>query len=312
MKWIGIVLFTSVAFAEPKSEQRNLVYECWASDGTRLELVSQDKELRLQLFDKSRKLTQDLIITNRLYFLDEGRSPMKYRFALPEVEIRSQLEKKAPQYYRVAFIMQGQVLKDLKCHPYELGIPIRIMGAPEEFIRSDELWLTHAARGFKTAESLNAESLEMWKAVVKRFAILKRQVPENDWAVLVKKTFSRIRVLSQGASQQILESLEPESRNCWREILKVFQFEKVSPLDRWVWWVELGTQGNFEAVRSAIREFFESGLFKDPTLEKYISDNSQPFLKKISKKQKDQILSRGLDRREKAYFSQIWEKAQSH
>lgn len=309
MRGLVGVLFAVAAFSQPETSQRKSVFECRDSDNARIEVVSQDKKLRFQLFDKAGKLQKDTVLSKHWSFFDENRSPIDYRFALPEVEIRSQLERKVPQYYRVAFILQGQVVKDLKCNPYELGIPIRVVSAPDELIRSDELWLTRAARGFQTAESLNEESLEMWKAVVKRFALMRNQIPDKEWQGLVQKTFARVRLISPGASQQIGENLDPESRKCWNEILKAFQFEKLSPVDRWIWWIGLGNQGNLEAVRSAIREFFQSGLFKDPTLEKYFSDNSQADLKKISKKQRDQILKVGLDAREKAYFSQIWEKA---
>jgi hypothetical protein len=41
----------------------------------------------------------------------------------------------------------------------------------------------------------------------------------------------------------------------------------------------------------------------------YFSANAKDGLKKISRKQKDQIVGSGLNEREKDYFLRIWQKA---
>lgn len=309
MKWILIGLLASLGFASEQKTSTSVAYDCQTADEGRIVVLQEGRNRLLQIIDKAGHVKKEVRVTRYLSFFDEDRDPIDYWFSLPEVEMRSQLERKIPQYYRVAFILEGKVLKDVSCKPYELGIPIRVMISPEDFLRSDNLWLTRAARGFKTPDTLHTESVEMWQAVIKRFADLKTQMSGPKWQDLVKKTFGRVRVISKGAAQQIEKNLEADQKKCWQLILKLFDFDKLSPVDKWVWWVGLGNRGNFEAVRSAIREFFQTGLFKEPQLEEYFSSNVKDDLKKISPKQKDQIVGSGLDRREKAYFLKIWQKA---
>jgi len=308
---LGIVLLILLGWESLASPTKKLAYDCIAKDGSKIEVESVGEKLLFKLYDQKSNLIKEVPIHQHLAFIDEGKEPIDYHFSLPEIEIRDQFDRAKPQHYRVAFIREGRILRGLTCKPASLGIPIRNLEKPEDFIRSDNLWLNRAARGFRTSDSLSNESVQMWKAVIGRFAQFQKELPPAEFEGLVRKTFSRVQVVSPGAAQQILESLEGDSKEVWKGILKVFNFEKLSPLERWVWWVELGEQGNFEAVRSAIRELFRSGFFKDRQMENFFRIQTARSLKKMSKRERDQILSTGLDLREKEYLIKLWENTDS-
>lgn len=289
---------------------KTVIYDCTRSDGDRL-LVTREKNLNyFYLYNKQGLPKQRILIQEHLSFFDEGKEPIDYLFSLPSIEVRSQFERRLPQIYHVSFFLEGRIIKDLNCKPYELGIPIKVLSNPQEFIRADQLWLTRAARGVRSAQTLSIESVEMWKSVIRRFSLLQPETPKKEWEELIKKTFRKIQVLSPGAVEQISSSLGEQDRETWGAVLNLFQYPKLSPLDRWVWWIELSSQGNLDALRSAIREATHSQLLKESALEQYFFKSAQPYLKKITAHQKKQILSTGLNEKEKKYFDKIWKRSQ--
>lgn len=236
-------------------------------------------------------------------FLDEPRKQIEIHFApspLGFLEVREQFMRKEDRELLELTLLEGdQLVRGWKCRYLGAEVNTVLVENPTTVGRGDSLWVRRAVKGMGMEKRLTADSLATLSRLVKRYCIW----GSAEW----KRVFQPMNYLSLEAISQVNDSLSSDSeKKCFKEILDQIAFDKFPPLQRWVFWANLASQGNQEALRIAIREFMRSPLAREKDVVLFFQSEIRPTLKRLSKLEIDRLASQGLNEKEKKFLEALW------
>jgi hypothetical protein len=174
--------------------------------------------------------------------------------------------------------------------------------------KADLLFVTRAVKGFVTEEKLSDESFGMLVTLIERYAFWAKRIDKTEMKRLVIPVFQPVVYLSQSMVKQVDTRLSENARATWDLILSEENHENFSPVQRWIFWVNLGSRNNNEAVRAGIRGFVKSQLFQDKNMQNFFQTETRATLQGMSSDLLNQIAGSGLSETETTFLQKMWKE----
>lgn len=311
------ILLLSLIFLVSRLEARGPVYKCKNSQEEIVQIGFQGNKANIKRISTKTKEEREWTLTESAAFEDPPKEPIRYLYNLPEKGKRADLKKifelreqffreKKPQELHMMLIQEGAILTGWSCVTHGTQIDIKMLEDFSDSIRADTLFLTRAVKGFVTEEQLAEESLGMILQVVERYALWSLQMDKTEFKRLVMSTFQPVLYLSPGMTRQVNERLSENARKTWADILTDLSYASFPPIQRWIFWVGLGTRNNNEAVRAGIRGFVKSPAFKDGNMQKFFEKETKSVFRSLPEVRYKQIMDTGLSEKEKNFGVKLW------
>jgi hypothetical protein len=244
-------------------------------------------------------------------FLDEPRQQMDIHFATSPrgfFEVREQFNKKNGQTSVELTLLQGnQLLRGGKCRYLGAEVNTVLVESIAAVGKGDSLWVRRAVKGMGSQKLLGSESVSTLVRMMDRYCSWTSAEAGNSAGLEMKRVFQAVNYLPSEAVAQIDEKLSSDSlKRCWRGVLDQIAYEKFPPLQRWVFWANLASQGNQEALRISIRDFLNSPLSREKDMVTFYQSEIRSTLKKLSKSEMERLVSQGLSEKEKKFLEALW------
>jgi len=307
---IGLNLFFFVSLWA-QAGQKEPVYDCRNRNGERIDIYSEDQGTRVVRTNRLGKNPIEWKLPTYLAFEDKPREPIRYLYAPSKnsFEIREQLFRESnPQELRLMLIQDGEVLTGWQCFYHGAQLNIRMLENLSDSSRADLLFVTRSVKGFVTEEKVSDESLGMLVILIERYAFWSKKIDKTEIKRLVIPVFQPVVYLSPPMVKQVNARLSAEARATWDLVLAEENYESFAPVQRWIFWVNLGSRNNNEAVRAGIRGFVKSPLFQDKNMQKFFQTETRTTIQGMSSEILNQIAGSGLSEPETNFLKKMWKE----
>ena len=292
-------------------------YQCQSPTGDSIRVEFKNRTGRVERIPKDSKTGLTWMLSEFLAFEDLPREPIRYGFSLPErgkkidwgksFELREQFYRETkPQELRLMLIQEGNILTGWKCFYHGASISIQMLENYSDSNRADSLLVTRAVKGFLREDQLEEDSVRMLIQMVERYALWKSKMEKKQLRSSIGVVFKPVVFLSGGMLSQIEKRLSEEAVEIWKLILSEVAYEKFPPIQRWAFWANLASRNNNEAVRSSVRSFVASPVFKDENMQAFFRSESKGAIQSLSLERFKQIAGTGLNQNEKKFLESIY------
>jgi hypothetical protein len=291
--------------------QKEPVYDCKNGAGEKLNIYLEDQGTRVVRIDRLGKTLGEWKLPSYLAFEDKPREPIRYLYVPSKnsFEIREQLFRESnPQELRLMLIQEGEVLTGWQCFYHGAQLKIRMLENLSDSSKADLLFVTRAVKGFVTEEKVSDGSLGMLVPLIERYALWAKKSDKTEIKRLVIPVFQPVVYLSPAMVKQVNARLSAEARATWDLVLAEENYESFAPVQRWIFWVNLGSRNNNEAVRAGIRGFVKSPLFQDKNMQKFFQTETRTTIQGMSSEILNQIAGSGLSETETNFLQKMWKE----
>lgn len=314
---LGVTVFALFMCGLSFSAPTEPTYHCESKEGDTIAIFYSEPKALVLRSNGSKKITREWQPSEYLALKDLPNDSIRYVFSLPakseKVEFRNVFELREqffagfnPQELRMMLIQEGQILKGWKCYHHGTALVVRMLEDPSDSGRADLLLVAQAVKGFLTEEELTENALGMLLLVVERYSLWEKKLETVKLRQLIAKVFSPLGYLSPQMVKQLDFRLSESGKETWKLILSEIGYDKFAPIQRWIFWVNLGSGGNNEAVRAGIRGFVKSPLFQDANMKTFFKKETGDSIRTLSKESVKQILSGpNLSDKEKAFLGSL-------